>query len=480
MSAPLPSLPYVVAGQPVPAASAPRRRVVHDVFRGTPIAEAAWADAAEVERAIAAAHGARATMRAMPAHARAAALEALATALGARAEALARTVCAEAGKPIQAARGEVTRLLETVRTAAAEAVRIDGELLALDRSSRSTGARGVVQRVPIGACAFLTPFNFPLNLVAHKIAPAIAAGCPFVLRPSERTPLSALLLGECLMDAGLPAGAWSIVPCDVADAGALVTDARLALLSFTGGEIGWDLRARAGRKQVVLELGGNAACIVDDDQGPALDHVVERIVVGGYGQAGQSCISVQHVVAHAAIYDDLRARLLARVQALPHGDPHDETTVVGPVIDDAAAARLVRWIDDAVAAGGRRLCGGARDGKLVQATLLEDVPATCDLAAREAFGPVVLLTRVASFDEAVARVNASAYGLQAGVFTDRLAHATRAWDQLEVGAVVIGDVPTVRIDAMPYGGVKGSGVGREGVRAAIAAYTEPRLLLLQA
>ena len=468
--------PYYLAGRPI-LDGAPRHPV-RDPFRGVVVAEAAWGDAAAIDAAIAAAVAARPAMRALPPHARAAALHGVADRATARAADLAHAVCVEAGKPIRDARGEVTRMIETFRIAAEEAVRLDGELLALDRSPRSAGKRGLVQRVPIGACAFITPFNFPLNLVAHKIAPAIAAGCPFVLKPSEHTPISASLLGALLAEAELPTGSWSIIPCGREAASALVEDPRLALLSFTGGEVGWALKARAGRKQVALELGGNAACIVDEDQRGDLTRVAERIVFGGYYQAGQSCVSVQHVYAHAAIYDELRALLVPRVAALPHGDPLDEATWIGPLIDDAAAARVEQWINDAVAAGGTLLVGGDRDGRVVRASLLEGVPPTCELATREVFGPVVLLTRVASFDDALANVNASTYGLQTGVFTRDLGRAMRAWDELEVGGVIVGDVPAVRLDAMPYGGVKGSGLGREGVRSAIAEFTVPRLLLL--
>lgn len=476
MSTLAPAYPYYLAGRPV-LDGVPRRPVL-DKYTGAVATEAAWGDAAAIDAAIAAATAARPAMRALAPHARAAALHGLADRATARAAELAHAVCVEAGKPIRDARGEVTRLIETLRIAAEEAVRLDGELLALDRSPRSAGKRGLVQRVPVGACAFITPFNFPLNLVAHKVAPAIAAGCPFVLKPSEHTPISASLLGAMLAEVALPAGSWSIVPCDRDAAGALVEDPRLALLSFTGGEVGWALKARAGRKHVALELGGNAACIVDEDHAGDLARVADRVVFGGYYQSGQSCVSVQHVYAHAAIYDALRALLVARVGALPHGDPHDEATWVGPLIDDAAAQRVERWIADAVAAGATLLVGGGRDGRVVRASLLEGVPPTCALATREAFGPVVLLTRVASFDEALAHVNASAYGLQTGVFTHDLGRALRAWDELEVGGVIVGDVPAVRLDAMPYGGVKASGLGREGVRAAIAEFTVPRLLLL--
>jgi acyl-CoA reductase-like NAD-dependent aldehyde dehydrogenase len=375
----------------------------------------------------------------------------------------------------------VTRLIDTFRVAAEEAVRIDGETLNLEISARADGYRGFTKRVPVGPCSFITPFNFPLNLVAHKVAPAIAAGCPFVLKPSERTPIGALMIGAVLAETELPEGAFSVVPCALKDLAPLVEDDRLALLSFTGsGKVGWDLKARAGRKKVVLELGGNAACIVDADQRDRLDAVVERLIFGAFYQSGQSCISVQRIFAHESIYDALRERLVAKARVLVSGDPKLEATFLGPMIDVAAATRLHGWIERAATHGAKVLCGGARDGAMLEATLVEGVPPDEPLSAEEAFGPVAILERFRDFDDALRRVNASEYGLQAGVFTNDLAHAMRAWDALEVGGVIVGDVPSFRVDNMPYGGVKGSGLGREGIRSSIAEMTEVRLLVMRA
>jgi acyl-CoA reductase-like NAD-dependent aldehyde dehydrogenase len=337
----------------------------------------------------------------------------------------------------------------------------------------------MTRRVPIGACGFITPFNFPLNLVAHKVAPAVAAGCPFVLKPSERTPLGALLIAETLAETDLPAGAFSVLPCDGATAAPLVEDPRLAFLSFTGGSVGWDLRARAGRKKVTLELGGNAACIVDEDPGRPLEAVVERLAFGAFYQSGQSCISVQRIILHRAVASAVEGALAARVHALRAGDPHDEATDVGPLIDAAAVERLEEWIAEARRGGARVVVEGRRVGTLLAPWVLADVPHDCRLYREEAFGPVVMLETVDGFDAALARANDSRFGLQAGVFTARLDHAMRAWDRLRTGGVVVGDVPSVRIDAMPYGGVGDSGVGREGVRCAIDEMTEPRLLLIR-
>jgi acyl-CoA reductase-like NAD-dependent aldehyde dehydrogenase len=337
----------------------------------------------------------------------------------------------------------------------------------------------MVKRVPIGACAFITPFNFPLNLVAHKVAPAIAAGCPFVLKPAAKTPVGALIIGEVLAETDLPKGAFSILPCSNEDASLLVEDERIALLSFTGGLVGWDLKARAGRKKVVLELGGNAACIVDEDPGQSLDKVIERMVFGAYYQSGQSCISVQRILVHQALYAKFRKKMIDAVAKLRMGDPKDEKVFIGPMVDEDAAKRIESWMDAAVAGGAKALVRGKRKGNLVPAALFEKVPRMSELYRKEAFGPVALLEPFDDFESAIAGVNDSDFGLQAGVFTGSLAHAMRAWDALEVGGVIVGDVPSFRVDNMPYGGVKLSGLGREGIRSAMRDMTEERLLVVR-
>jgi acyl-CoA reductase-like NAD-dependent aldehyde dehydrogenase len=471
-----PSYPYYLANRPV-AANADLE--VLDKYSGKRATAVALADAAVVERAIAAAHEARHAMAAFPPDARRDVLEHCVRRFGERREDLALALCIEAGKPIKDARGEVTRLIDTFRIAAGEATRIGGEVLELQVSERSRGYRGMTRRVPIGACSFITPFNFPLNLVAHKVAPAIAAGCPFVLKPSERTPIGALIIGEILAETALPGGAFSILPCTTDAASPLVEDERIALLSFTGGQVGWQLKARAGRKKVTLELGGNAACIVDAEPGVPMDVLIDRLVFGAYYQSGQSCISVQRIYVHRMVYDVVRDRLSAAVAALRMGDPRDEAVSIGPVIDETAARRIDQWMDDAIARGATPLVRGARAGTMVPAALLERVPHDCDLYTQEAFGPVALLESFETFDDALARANDGAYGLQAGVFTGNLANALRAWDRLDVGGVIVGDVPSFRVDNMPYGGVKRSGLGREGVRSAIEDMTEPRLLVIR-
>jgi len=470
------SYPYYLASRPVAANT---DLEVLDKYTGKRATRVAFADAATVRKGIVAAYKAREAMAAFPPDARRDVLEHCVRRFTERSEELALALCIEAGKPIRDARGEVTRLVDTFRIAAGEATRIDGEVVELQVSPRTRGYRGMVKRVPIGACAFITPFNFPLNLVAHKVAPAIAAGCPFVLKPAPRTPISALIIGEVLAETDLPKGAFSILPCSNEDAALLVEDERIAMLSFTGGLIGWDLKARAGRKKVVLELGGNAACIVDADPGAPLDHVVERLVFGAYYQSGQSCISVQRIYAHSGVYEKLRRKLKAAVAALRMGDPRDEKVFIGPMVDEDAARRVESWIAAAVKGGAKRLVSGERRGNLLPAALLERVPRDADLYRKEAFGPVALLESFDDFEDALDRANDSDFGLQAGVFTGNLANALRAWDRLEVGGVIVGDVPSFRVDNMPYGGVKLSGLGREGVRYAIEDMTERRLLVIR-
>jgi len=452
---------------------------VRDKYSGDVAARVGMADRGAIDAAIAAAVGAAEPMRAMAAYQRQAVLQHCVRRFEERFDDLALSLCIEAGKPIRDSRGEVTRLIDTFRIAAEEAPRIYGEVLPMDVSPRARGYTGMWKRVPVGPCSFISPFNFPLNLAAHKIAPALAVGCPFVLKPASLTPIGALLIGEVLAETDLPRGAFSILPCRRDGAELFTTDERLKLLSFTGSpEVGWDLKARAGKKKVVLELGGNAAVVVDETWTDLAD-AVERLVFGAFYQSGQSCIGVQRILAHEAVYDELRERLIAATRALVMGDPKDERTFIGPMISEAEAARLHGWIESAVARGARLLCGGTRDGAMLEATLLDEVPPSEAVVCKEAFGPVAVLSRFRDFDQALAQVNASAFGLQAGVFTRDLYRAQRAWDALEVGGVLIGDVPSFRVDHMPYGGVKDSGLGREGIRFAMEDMTEIRLLLVR-
>ena len=469
------SYPYYLANAP----EAPNRDLeVVDKFTGEVATRVALADTAAIDRAIGLAVEAAAPMRAMAAYERQAVLQHCVARFTERSEELALALCVEAGKPIKDSRGEVGRLIDTFRIAAEESVRMTGEVLPLDISPRARDYNGMWKRVPIGPCSFIAPFNFPLNLAAHKVAPALAVGCPFVLKPASLTPIGALLIGEVLAETDLPRGAFSILPCPRSGAELFTTDERLKLLSFTGSpEVGWDLKARAGKKPVVLELGGNAAVVVEPDAN--LQDAVERIVFGAFYQSGQSCIGVQRILVHESVYDEFRALLVGATRVLQMGDPKDPETFIGPMISEKEAARLDGWIQAAVGAGATLLCGGGREGALLEATLLEDVPRDQDVVCQEAFGPVAVLSRYDAFDAALRAVNDSVFGLQAGVFTRDLYKAQKAWDELEVGGVVIGDVPSWRVDHMPYGGVKDSGIGREGIRFAMEDMTEVRLLVIR-
>ncbi|HMP76440.1 MAG TPA: aldehyde dehydrogenase family protein [Kiritimatiellia bacterium] len=451
---------------------------VRDKFTGDVVARVAQADAALIDRALEKARAAVQPMRDMPAHKRQAVLEHLVRRVSERREELAALLCAEAGKPIKDSRGEVTRLIDTLRLSAEEATRQYGEVMPLDISPRTTGYAGMWKRVPIGVCSFISPFNFPLNLVAHKIGPALAVGCPFVLKPASLTPLGALMLGELLAETDLPEGSFSILPCPRDGADLFTTDPRIQLLSFTGSpDVGWALKAKAGKKKVVLELGGNAAVVVDADAD--LADAVKRILTGAFYQSGQSCISVQRIIVHESVYAAFRERLVAETRTLKCGDPRAEDTFIGPIISAKEADRIEQWIGSAVARGARLLCGGGRSGNVMEATLLENVPPDEKLYAEEVFGPVAVLESVPDYETALARVNDSRYGLQAGIFTRDIQKAWRAWDVLDVGGVLINEVPSWRVDHMPYGGVKDSGLGREGVRFAMEDMTELRMFVLR-
>jgi len=469
------SYPIYIANQ---AESPNDDLTVTDKFSGETIARVPRAGAETIDRAIAAACEAAPAMAAMKPYQREAILRHCIARFRERYDELADLLRAEAGKPIQDSRGEVDRLIDTFEIAARETQNANGEVLNLEIGERTAGYRGFTKRVPIGPCALITPFNFPLNLVAHKVAPALAAGCPFVLKAASSTPLSALVLGEILAETELPKGAFSIFPCEVKAAAALTQDERLKLLSFTGSpKVGWMLKSQAGKKKVVLELGGNAACVIDE--GVDLEDAVPRIIKGAFYQSGQSCISVQRILVHHSLAQAFEQKFLAATRELKSGDPADEATFIGPMIAESEAERLETWIDEARKAGAELLCGGTRQGAIHEATVLKDVPRDQKLQREEAFGPVAVIDVFDDFDAALDQVNDSAYGIHAGVFTLRIDHAFRAWDRLEVGGVLINEIPSWRVDNLPYGGVKDSGLGREGIRYAIEDMTEIRSLVFR-
>ncbi|MBX7219212.1 MAG: aldehyde dehydrogenase family protein [Blastocatellia bacterium] len=436
------------------------------------------ASASEIDEAISAAQSGFAHMKALPAFRRTELLHGIASGIKQRAEEIAQVLAAEAGKPLKAARQEVERSTFTFTTAAEEAKRIGGEILPMDVVPTGTGRMGLVRRFPIGPISAITPFNFPLNLVAHKVAPALAAGNSILVKPAPQTPLTALLLGEIALSAGLPEGALQIIPASVENAQALVTDERIKMLSFTGSAtVGWQLKNKAGKKKVALELGGNAGVVIHSDGD--LDFAALRCVQGGFGYSGQTCISVQRILVHRPAREAFLERFLPQVKQLKTGNPLDETTDVGPLVSLAAAERVAAWIQEAVAAGASLLTGGSRSGSMVEPTVLTGTNPRMRVNCEEVFGPVVAVEAYDDFDEAIAQLNDGPYGLQAGIFTKDLQKAFRAHEVLEVGGVMVGDVPTFRIDHMPYGGIKDSGFGREGLRSAIEEMTEPKLMVVK-
>ncbi len=447
-------------------------------WHGQTVGRVSVPDPGQVEQAVADLDAVRAEAQATPAHVRAAALDHVSARLLARANGIAAQITAENGKPLVWSRAEVTRAASTFRWAAEEVRRFSGEVQRLDTDPGSTGRLGLVRRFPRGPVLAIAPFNFPLNLVAHKLAPAIAVGAPVLVKPAPATPLSALLLGELLAETSLPPAMVSVLPVPNDRMAALVDDVRLPVISFTGsGPVGWAIKQQAPRKHVTLELGGNAAAVVNDDW-PDLAQAAERIALFGNYQAGQSCISVQRVLVHERIRDAFVTELVTAVERLGTGDPTADGVQVGPVIDDAAATRITSWIDEAVEGGATVLTGGTAQARTIAPTVLTDVPDTAALAAEEAFGPVLTVGTFTDIDDAFEQVNASRYGLQAGLFTTDVRLAFRAHRELEVGGVVVGDVPSYRADQLPYGGWKESGVGREGVRSAMHDLTEDRTLIL--
>ncbi|MEG0744797.1 MAG: aldehyde dehydrogenase family protein [Acinetobacter sp.] len=469
--------PLYVAGK---AVTTTQWLEVHDKYRNKIYARVALADAKILEKAIAASVKAEADMAALKPFQKQKILLHCVKRFNELREELTEILIAEGGKPRGAASAEVERLINTFQLAADAVTQLDdGHLLPLAVTAAASRYRGMVKHVPIGAVSLISPFNFPLNLVAHKIAPAIAAGCPFVLKPASLTPISALMIAKVLAETDLPKGSWSVLPCDRQAADILVTDDRFKLLSFTGSDqVGWDMKARAGRKKVTLELGGNAAVLIDADT-VIDDALIDRLVSAAYGHAGQVCISVQRILVHADLYADVKKKLITKLKKIKADDPTLSTTLVGPMIKEAEAIRLKKWIDKAEKKGAKVLVGGSLQGVLFEPTLLEHVDAKLEIYRDEAFGPVTILEKFKDFEQGITTINQSRFGLQAGVYTQNLNKMLYAWDHLHVGGVIINDVPTFRVDNMPYGGVKDSGLGREGIHSAIRDMQEERLLVIK-
>jgi glyceraldehyde-3-phosphate dehydrogenase (NADP+) len=434
--------------------------------------------AAAVETAIERAGAARAVLAEMPLYERVGILKDIARRIEESSEDLTEMIALEAGKPLRYARGEAARAVQTFTEAAAECSRLYGEIIPLDVTPQGAGRTGMTGFFPLGTVLAVTPFNFPLNLVAHKLAPALAAGCPAILKPSSETPLTSLMLARLIVDGGAPAGALSVLPLEGARCGELALRSEIRKVTFTGSaEVGWDLKRRAYDKRVTLELGGNAAVILHDDWDD-MDAAIERICTGGYAYSGQVCISIQRIYVHSRIYREFIERFLARVASLRKGDPLAEETDIGPMITEGEAKRVEEWVNEAVAGGAKVLAGGGRSGGYYEPTVIEGAKQGMKVVDEEIFGPVTVVSSYDDFEKALAMADDSRFGLQAGVYTRDLRLAMRAFRRLEVGGVVVGDVPTFRIDRMPYGGVKRSGSGREGLRYAIREMCEQRLLVI--
>jgi len=467
--------PIFLAGRWVESSE---RLIVENPARpGEPAGSTFYATEDQYEAAVEAAVAAFEVTRVMPAFERSAALHRISAGIADRRDALGRLIAAEAGKAIRDALIEVDRATLTFRLGAEEAGRIGGEVIPLDLMPASKGRVGITRRFPIGPIAGISPFNFPLNLAAHKLAPAIAAGNPIVLKPPSKDPLTMLAVAEIIEDAGLPPGAVSILPMTRELGDRMVSDERFKLLTFTGSpSVGWRMKERAGKKKVVLELGGNAGVIVDETAD--LDWAVKRTLIGAFTYAGQVCISVQRMFVHEDIWDAFMAKFIDGAKALKLGDPLDSQTDIGPMVDQHAASRTQGWVDEALAAGGKALLGGKANGTFFPPTILTDVPVTAAVCSNEAFAPLVVTFPFRDVDDAIRRVNDSSFGLQTGVFTNDLGTAWRSFNELEVGGVIVNDVPTYRIDHMPYGGVKDSGLGREGLRWAMEDMTEIKIMVL--
>jgi acyl-CoA reductase-like NAD-dependent aldehyde dehydrogenase len=454
-----------------------REFVVSSPYDHSPIAVVYEATDEDVDVAIRSAIEAFGVTRKMSSFQRTSILCKIAEGIRHRREEFARTICQEAGKPIKTARIEVDRGIYTFEVAAEEASRIYGEYIPLDTLEATAGRWGLMRRFPIGPIFAITPFNFPLNLVAHKVAPAIAAGCPLILKPAPQTPITALMLADVVHEAGWPDGALAVMPLSNEAAAVLVADDRIKLLTFTGSAaVGWSLKSKAGKKRVTLELGGNAAVIVHSDAD--LAYAAHRCVVGGFAYGGQTCISVQRILVEHSVYDKFTNLLLDGVHKLKSGDPMHDDTDIPPLIRESDAARAALWVDEAIKAGAKVLAGGKHKGAFVEPTVLTKTTPDMRVNCAEIFAPVVTVEPYDDFRHAVADVNASAFGLQAGVFTHDVRLIHMAFEELEVGGVIVGDVPSFRVDQMPYGGVKDSGLGREGLRFSIEDMTEPKLMVM--
>ncbi len=453
------------------------KREIKSPFDGKVVAKVHFADKSQMENTVDQAHKAFNKTKVMSSGERSQVLEQISNEIKNREKELAESIVLGAGKPIKSARVEVSRAVNTFKIAAEEAKRINGEIIPLDHMPQTEKRWGFVRHFPIGVIAGITPFNFPLNLVAHKVAPALATGNTFISRPASQVSLTDLILADIIKNTDHPAGGFNAVPCGYKAAEALIEDKKVKMITFTGSpDIGWELKKRAHKKIVTLELGGNAAVVIEPDAN--LDYALPRTVLGAYAYSGQVCISIQRVYLHEKIYDRFMSDFIDSVKNLKMGDPMKETTDVGPMINLEAAKQTEEWLDEAINSGARIVCGGKRDGNMLEPTVITDCKPDLRISWLEAFAPVAVVYKYKDFEEALKEVNNSIYGLQAGVFTSDLNKAFQAYEELDVGGVIVNDIPTFRIDHMPYGGIKESGFGREGLKYAIEEMTEMKLMAL--
>lgn len=454
-----------------------KKEDVKNPYNNETIAQVYFAEEADIEDAVKSSQKAFDITKKLPAYKRAEILKNIIKGLEQRKEEIAKAITIEAGKPITDSRVEVSRAINTFQIASEESKRIEGEVIPLDLMQGSENRFGIVRRFPIGPILGITPFNFPLNLVAHKVAPAIASGNTIILKPAPKTPITAILLGEIVGEAGLPSGGLNVIPCSNPLAEKLVTDDRIKKFSFTGSAaVGFKLKAKAGMKKVTLELGGNAGVIIHSDAD--IDFAAKRCTIGAFSYAGQICISVQRMFVQKNIYSDFLDKFLANVKNLRVGDPMDESTNIGPMIEQGVSQRTEEWLNEAIKDGAKVLIGGNRNGNFFEPTVLTNTKPSMKVCGEEVFAPLVNVEQYEKFEDAVAMVNNSLYGLQAGIFTRDIKNIFYAYNELEVGGVIVNDIPTYRIDHMPYGGVKMSGFGREGIRYAINEMTELKLLAI--
>jgi glyceraldehyde-3-phosphate dehydrogenase (NADP+) len=452
-------------------------RVIKNPYNGETVGRVCFADSKIVAQAVDHARAGFEIMRKLPAYKRAELLEKMALILEKNMDEISRTLACEAAKPISQAKAETGRCILTFRMAAEEARRINGEIIPLDWAESAKNHTGYIRRFPIGIISAITPFNFPLNLVAHKIAPALAAGNSIILKPAPATPISALWIARAAYEAGVPEGALQVLPADPDQMEPMMTDDRVKMITFTGSApVGWDLKSKSGKKRITLELGGNAAVIIDKSAN--IDFAVEKCIIGGFAYSGQICISIQRIFIQSEIYDEFTEKFVNSVKRIKTGDPLDESVLMSSMISEREAAKVESWVNEAVEGGAVILCGGKREGNAVEPTVLSNVTRDMKVYKDEVFGPVVMLDKFDSFDEALAKVNDSRFGLQAGVFTNNLENTMKAFDTIETGGVIINDASIFRIDHMPYGGSKDSGMGREGLKYAIEEMTEGKLMVI--